>query len=364
VLPGRLTVEPPQIDVRRPPEQGASPPEATERPAADARLRSLVQAPEVRIGAVVALAVVAGLVVWLLARDNEKATSRADLGSAHAVSARDLAALPATVNHPVYWVGPMRGFTYELTQTTDGRIYIRYLPAGVSVGTDQPKYLTVATYPVSNALGAVRGIAKRLRVTASRLEGGGLAVQDTKHPTSVYLAYRGSDYQVEVYDPSPARALQLVLSGKVTALESTRPTHARPRAVTVQQLQALASSVGHPVYWVGPRAGTIYELTETSDGRIYVRYLPRGAEVDDPKPHTTVGTYPFRNPVAAIGRVARQTGGQTFSIDRGGLATVDASHPTSVYVAFPGSDYQIEVFDPSAARARRLVTSGLVVPVR
>jgi len=107
-----------------------------------------------------------------------------------------------------------------------------------------------------------------------------------------------------------------------------------------------------------------YELTETSDGRIYVRYLPRGIGVGDPKPHTTVGTYPFRNPVAAVKAIAKETGGRTFSIAGGGLAAVDGNHPTSVYVAFPRSDYQIEVFDRSAARARQLVSSGLVVPVR
>jgi hypothetical protein len=314
----------------------------------------------------VALAVVAGLVVWLLSRDNDD-PNRAKLGPARTVSAQSLAALSATVSHPVYWAGPKRGFTYELTRTADGRIYIRYLPAGVSAGIDQP-YLTVGTYPVKNALRAVRRLAKRLGVTAKRLDGGAVVVQDTKHPTSVYLAHPGSDYQIEVYDPSPRRVLQLVLSGKVTRLEPTPgprpPTSERLEAATVQRLRALEASIGHSVYWIGPQAGTTYELTETGDGKVYIRYLPRGTKVGEPEPHTTVGTYPLRNPVAAVRAIARDTGGRTFSTTRGGVAAVDASHPTSVYVAFPGSNYQVEVFDPSAARARRLVESGLVVPVR
>ena len=37
--------------------------------------------------------------------------------------------------------------------------------------------------------------------------------------------------------------------------------------------------------------------------------------------------------------------------------------PTSVYVAYPGSKVQIEVFDPDPARALRLVTSGHIQPV-
>lgn len=328
------------------------------RPAA----RRPLESPEVRIGALVALAVLAGLVVWLLARGDDDSTPT-PAGAATAASAEDLAALPGSVGHPVYWAGPKRGFTYELTRTSDGRIYIRYLPGGVSIGSDQPKYLTVGTYPAQNALGAVRGLARDLDVKTIRVRGGGAAVQDRKHPTSVYLAYPGSDYQVEVYDPSPERALELVLSGGVVALQSTKRSGS-PRAATVQQLRAIDASADKAVYWVGPRSGVTYELTETDDGSIYVRYLPRGTTVGDSKPHTTVGTYPFRNPVAAVKAIAKETGGETLSLAGGGVAAVDGKHPTSVYVAFPGVNYQIEVFDQSAARARELVSSGRVAPVQ
>src|SRR5256714_6482316 len=251
-------------DVNRPPQHETElrEPSKTGRPAAPSRLTSL--GPEVRIGAVVALALVAGLVVWLLVRDNGNSPSASGT-SAQAASAQELAALPTTVRHPVYWAGPKRGFTYELTRTPGGRIYLRSLPAGVAVGSNQPKYLTIGTYPLKNALVAVRRIAKRLHVSAIGVNGGGAAVQDTKHPTSVYLAYPGSDYQIEVYDPSPAHGLQLVLSGGIIPLESskgpTRATSGRPKAATVQQLRALESSSGGPVYWVGPKARTTYEVT-------------------------------------------------------------------------------------------------------
>jgi hypothetical protein len=347
-------------DVNRPREESASPPDATpmRRPAA----RRPLESPEVRIGALVALAVLAGLMVWLLARGGDDSTS-APFSGATAASAEDLAALRASVGHPVYWAGPKRGYTYELTRTDDGRIYIRYLPAGVEIGSDQPKYLTVGTYPSQNALGTVRGLAKRLDVKAMRVRGGGAAVQDPKHPTSVYLAYPGSDSQIEVYDPSPARGLELVLSGGIVPLEGTKGSGS-PRAASVRQLRAVDASADKAVYWVGPRSGTTYELTQTDDGRIYVRYLPRGTGVGDSKPRTTVGTYPFRNPVPAVKALAKETGGETISLSGGAVAAVDGKHPTSVYVAFPGVNYQIEVFDPSVARVRELVSSGRVTPVQ
>jgi hypothetical protein len=138
---------------------------------------------------------------------------------------------------------------------------------------------------------------------------------------------------------------------------------ASPKATSAAQLRALQSSVGHPVYWLGSRRGSTYELTHTSDGRIYVRYLSAGAKVGDRRPQTTVGTYPVADATAAIEAIGKRTNAKPFAVAHRGLAVVDADHPTSVYVGFPGSKYEIEVFDPSAARARQLVSSGLVVPV-
>ena len=47
----------------------------------------------------------------------------------------------------------------------------------------------------------------------------------------------------------------------------------------------------------------------------------------------------------------------------GGIAAVNPRFPRSVYLAYPGSDYEIEVFDPSLAHARQLVTSGQIIAV-
>ena len=56
-------------------------------------------------------------------------------------------------------------------------------------------------------------------------------------------------------------------------------TPIQPIAASIADLRALVSASGHPVYWAGPRYRATYELSELSDGRIYVRYLPKGVEV-------------------------------------------------------------------------------------
>jgi hypothetical protein len=95
----------------------------------------------------------------------------------------------------------------------DGRIYVRYLPAGVKVGVARPEFLTVGTYPQTHALAVLKAAAAKGSETIE-LEGGGLARIDEK-PTSIYLAYPGEDLVVEVYDPDAARARQLVTSGRI-----------------------------------------------------------------------------------------------------------------------------------------------------
>src|SRR5690242_18251651 len=86
-----------------------------------------------------ALAAAAGSWFYL----HQGGTTSAKRAPANLASLRALADLPTAVGHPVYWAGPKHGYRYELTHTTDGRIYIRYLPAGVAPGAASPDYLTV-----------------------------------------------------------------------------------------------------------------------------------------------------------------------------------------------------------------------------
>src|SRR5207253_8975722 len=73
-----------------------------------------------------------------------------------ALSASGLATLAGTVGQPIYWAGPQHGYLYELKRTSDGNVYVRYLPPGVAVGAPGAAYLTVATYPFPGALQALR----------------------------------------------------------------------------------------------------------------------------------------------------------------------------------------------------------------
>ena len=61
--------------------------------------------------------------------------------------------------------------------------------------------------------------------------------------------------------------------------------------------------------------------------------------------------------------MARQSGAVTIPLRKRGIAVYSRARPESVYIAYPGRELQIEVYDPSPRKARQLARSGRVKPV-
>ena len=213
------------------PSEGAEEATASSRSSGASRGRS----PLVRTGVAVLVAVMAGAIAWLVLRDTGSSSSTTRNASrASGISRSGLVHLAVLVRHPVFWLGPKKGYTLELTRTANGKIYVRYLPSGVSPGANKP-YLTVATYPFPGAFTAIKKQASARGAVTTRLAHGGLAVLDQHYPESVHLAYPGVNYQVEVFDPTPARAMSLVVGrpGR-DPRQARRDAARRPRPVPAQ----------------------------------------------------------------------------------------------------------------------------------
>jgi hypothetical protein len=144
--------------------------------------------------------------------------------------------------------------------------------------------------------------------------------------------------------------------------EAAFPT--KPVASSLAGLRSFATAIGHPVFWAGALPSHTYEVSRTDQGRIFVRYLPHGVEVGDPRASfLTVATYPIENAMSALRRAARD--GVGLETANGGFAYYNRDKPRSVYYALRSSpNYQVEVFDPSPQRARALVLSGRIQPIR
>ncbi len=133
-------------------------------------------------------------------------------------SADALAMFAGALGHPLYWATGEKPASYELTRTSDDRVYIRYLAGGVEIGDPRPDFLTVGTYPQADAFAAVERGAKRAGATVVNLAGGGLMVSQKSRPTSAFFSSPGLGVLVEVYDPAPGRAARLIATGAVRPL--------------------------------------------------------------------------------------------------------------------------------------------------
>jgi hypothetical protein len=197
----------------------------------------------IRVGAVLALAAAAGLGAWAVVsnRDSSGSSSSptatpADTATPPAatteaarpiapvgLSLKGLRTLTASIAQPIYWAGPKPGYLYELTRTSTGKVFIRYLPPGTPVGVKKATYLIVATYPFRGALTALKNLKAQVQLA---VPGGGIAIVDQSHPQSVHMAFPGVDNQVEVYDPLPSRSLAIARSGRV------RPVTPKPASTS------------------------------------------------------------------------------------------------------------------------------------
>lgn len=156
------------------------------------------------------MALLVAFIAWLVLRDSGPDVP--ERAPAMAMNLAQLRAFADSAGRPVYWAGatppglPGSGVTYEVTQTGDGSIYLRYLPPGVATGSDRPQFLTVGTYPVGNARATIQQARARPGATLSRAPGGGTAVSNSSYPQSVYFAAPSGRLLIETFDPDPALA--------------------------------------------------------------------------------------------------------------------------------------------------------------
>jgi hypothetical protein len=154
--------------------------------------------------------------------------------------------------------------------------------------------------------------------------------------------------------------------------EPARPrSAARTAPATLPRLDErglirLARSLDTHMYWIGPRAGSAYELTTTPAGRTFVRYLPAGVDAGDPRPNfLTVATYPLgTSALSALRRAAREPGAQRVELPGGALMVTNSASPTSAFFARPGWKFEVEVYHPKAGEAMRIVLTGAVREIR
>jgi hypothetical protein len=157
------------------------------------------------------LVAIVALVAWLASRggDSEQGPQL--------LTASELREAAKELDHPLYWDGPALGAEYELRELEgdeDGA-QVLYLPAEASSAGAAARALTFGSYPLADPAAAVEALAERPGAVVRHAEDGRLVVSNDKAPTSAYFAAPDNGVEVEVYAPSPGRAMRLALSGRV-----------------------------------------------------------------------------------------------------------------------------------------------------
>jgi hypothetical protein len=109
----------------------------------------------------------------------------------------------------VYWAGPVKDAKYTLAVPADGQAYVRYLPNGQGIEDTKPNYVVIATYTTTDAFTATQAAGNTSNgVTFINFEGAAVYYNKST-PTNVYVAYPNLNYQIEVFDPIAATALDI-----------------------------------------------------------------------------------------------------------------------------------------------------------
>lgn len=139
-----------------------------------------------------------------------------DSSEPEVVSASELASFATEAGRAMYWIGPRRGASYELTAGAGRPVYVRYLRGGAKAGDPRPDFVTVATYPDRNGTAELRQLAREQpSAELSRSADGALVLTDPSSPKSAYLAYPDADVQIELFSPIPGHARRLASRGEV-----------------------------------------------------------------------------------------------------------------------------------------------------
>ncbi len=189
---------------------------APEQPAQSAQPQS-ANNQSVRIAALVVLGlVVVGVIAYLVwgRNDTNKPNHKVfqHIGPI-GFSAQNLAQESQFINTKFFWAGKRQGYLYEFTRTTNGNLFVRYLPPGVAVNSKPGHFLIVATYPFTGAYQALKHEAKARAIPGPD---GSLIYVRRKDPKSVLMGFPESpNDQVEIYAPTKIEAIAAAQSGDI-----------------------------------------------------------------------------------------------------------------------------------------------------
>ena len=126
-----------------------------------------------------------------------------------ALNENELIAAVKKLGVDVYWAGPVDGAKYTLAAPAEGQAYVRYLPNGDGLTDTKPNYVVIATYTTADAFTATQAAGNQSNGVTFINNQGAAVYYNKDVPTNVYVAYPNLNYQIEVFSPIAATALDI-----------------------------------------------------------------------------------------------------------------------------------------------------------
>lgn len=156
--------------------------------------------------------------------------------------------------------------------------------------------------------------------------------------------------------------LVLGLTQQISPTLSDRTTLAAQTSggvcLTESELKAIIRDNDIQAYWTGPIEDATYSLNSSTAGQVFVRYVPKGEACDDVRPNfRVIATYEEADAFATTESAGTTADGVSLLNTDGSIVYFNKNVPTNIYVAYPGINYQIEIYDPDPKEAVSLATT-------
>lgn len=126
-----------------------------------------------------------------------------------------------------------------------------------------------------------------------------------------------------------------------------------------KELRALVSENKIAAYWTGPVKDATYSINTTTPGQVFVRYILKGMDCGSTESNfRVVATYAEADAFNSTQQAGNQAEGVSLSNPDGSVVYFSKNAPKNVYIAYPGIDYQIEIYDPDPKTAVTLATTS------
>jgi hypothetical protein len=127
------------------------------------------------------------------------------------ISESDLLEIAKKHDMPIYWSGPISGYSYVLTLDERGSSILKYIPESGTAASLLDAKREIATYNSDKAWEKSLVAANKAGLSNFKNADGSLVFYATNNASDVFMAFKDADVQVEIFDSRAGQALSLAL---------------------------------------------------------------------------------------------------------------------------------------------------------